>query len=43
MFEPDIVMQIKNKIKNHLRTGFVGVARYVDWITNVVPVHKKNE
>nr|CAD1839650.1 unnamed protein product [Ananas comosus var. bracteatus] len=41
-FEPSIVLQIKNEIENLLKAGFIRAARYVDWVSNIVPVRKKN-
>jgi hypothetical protein len=34
--------KIKEEIERLLKCGFIRLARYVDWLANVVPVKKKN-
>nr|CAD1824864.1 unnamed protein product [Ananas comosus var. bracteatus] len=41
-FESSIVLQIKNEIESLLKVGFIRAARYVDWVSNIVLVQKKN-
>ena len=41
-FAPHILSKIKEEIKRLLKCGFIRPARNVDWLTNVVPVKKKN-
>ncbi len=42
-FEQSIILQIKSEIENLSRARFIRAARYVDWLSNLVPVRKKNE
>jgi hypothetical protein len=41
-FSPEIVGKIKEKVGRLLQAGFVHPCRYADWVSNVVPVEKKN-
>lgn len=41
-FSAEVQLEIKNEIERLLYAGFIRTARYVDWISNVVPVIKKN-
>jgi hypothetical protein len=41
-FAPQIQSKIKGEIERLLKWGFIRTARYVDWLTNIVPVVKKN-
>jgi hypothetical protein len=41
-FNPDIYGQIKEEINRSLEAGFIRPCRYVEWISNIVPVEKKN-
>ena len=41
-FAPQILSKIKEEIERLLKSKFIRTARYVDWLTNVVPVKKKN-
>ncbi|XP_027368832.1 uncharacterized protein LOC113874822 [Abrus precatorius] len=41
-FAPEILPKIKEEIERLLRAKFIRTARYVDWISNIVPVIKKN-
>ena len=40
-FSPKIVSKIKEEIQRLLKAKFIQTARYVDWISNIVPVLKK--
>ena len=35
-------MKIKEEVKKNFDTGFLAVARYPEWVTNIVPVPKKD-
>jgi hypothetical protein len=39
---PDITLKIKEEIERLVRAGFIRLARYVEWLSNIVPVLKKN-
>jgi hypothetical protein len=39
---PDITLKIKEKIERLVRAGFIRPARYVEWLSNIVHVLKKN-
>ncbi len=39
---PDIILKIEEKIERLVRAGFIKPARYVDWLSNIVPILKKN-
>jgi hypothetical protein len=39
---PDITLKIKEEIERLVRAGFIRLARYVEWLLNIVPVLKKN-
>ncbi|XP_062021144.1 uncharacterized protein LOC133737640 [Rosa rugosa] len=41
-FSAEVQLEIKNEIERLLYAGFIRTARYVEWISNVVPVKKKN-
>ena len=39
---PDITLKIKEEIERLVRAGFIRPARYVEWLSNIVPILKKN-
>ncbi|XP_043725661.1 uncharacterized protein LOC122672230 [Telopea speciosissima] len=39
---PDVVLKVKDEIERLLKVGFIRIARYVEWLSNIVPVVKKN-
>ena len=39
---PNITLKIKEEIERLVRAGFIRPARYVEWLSNIVPVLKKN-
>ena len=41
-FRPDLLLKIKEEVRKLLEVGFIEVSNYPDWVTNVVPVIKKN-
>ena len=41
-FALDIILKIKEEIERLLKAKFIRTARYVHWISNIVPVMKKN-
>ena len=41
--EPEITSKVKEEVNRLLKAGFIRTARYVEWISNIVPVMKKNE
>ena len=38
----DIIFKIKEEIERLIRAGFIRPTRYVEWLSNIVPVIKKN-
>jgi hypothetical protein len=41
-FYPDLHPRIKDEIHRLLETKFIRPCRYVDWVSNIVPVKKKD-
>lgn len=41
-FAPKVMFKIKEEIERLLKRRFIKMERYVEWITNIVPVIKKN-
>jgi hypothetical protein len=41
-FKPEIVSQVKEEAHRLLQAGFIWPCRYAEWISNIVPVEKKN-
>ena len=41
-FNPSIYDRIKEEINRLLDAGFIRSCRYADWISNIVPVEKKD-
>jgi len=41
-FSPNIILIIKEEVERLLKAKFIRTARYVQWLSNVVPVMKKN-
>ena len=41
-FAPDVIGKVKEKIERLLKAKFIETARYVEWLSNIVPVKKKN-
>ncbi|XP_075633491.1 uncharacterized protein LOC142605950 [Castanea sativa] len=39
----EIVLKIKEEVEQQLKAGFLTVIAYSDWVTNIVPVPKKDE
>ena len=40
--KPEMSLKIKDEVKKQFDTGFLAVARYPEWVTNIVPVPKKD-
>ena len=40
--EPEITLKVKEEVNRLLKARFIRTARYVEWISNIVPVMKKN-
>ena len=38
----EVVLKVKEEIERLLQAGFIRLARYVEWLANIVPVLKKN-
>ena len=38
----EVVLKVKEEIERLLQAGFIRPARYVEWLSNIVPVLKKN-
>jgi hypothetical protein len=41
-FKPEIVGRVKEEVDWLLQAGFIQPCRYADWVSNIVPVEKKN-
>lgn len=41
-FAPIVISKIKEEIETLLKSKFIGTSRYVEWLTNIVPVIRKN-
>ena len=39
---PEVTLKVKDEIERLLIAGFIRTARYVEWVSNVVQVIKKN-
>ena len=40
--KPEMLLKIKEEVKKHLDAGFLEVAKYPQWVANIVPVPKKD-
>ena len=40
-FSPEILPRIKKEVERLLKAKFIKTTRYVDWISNIVPIIKK--
>jgi hypothetical protein len=41
-FKPEIIGRVKEEVDRLLQAGFIQPCRYADWVSNIVPVEKKN-
>ena len=41
--KPKMSLRIKEEVKKKFDAGFLAVARYPEWVANIVPVPKKDE
>jgi hypothetical protein len=41
-FKPEIIGRVKEEVDQLLQAGFIQPCRYVDWVSNIVMVEKKN-
>ncbi|GKV15581.1 hypothetical protein SLEP1_g26361 [Rubroshorea leprosula] len=39
---PEVTLKVKEEIEQLLKVGFIRTSRYMEWLSNVVPVVKKN-
>lgn len=39
---PDMALKIREEVRKQFDAGFLAVARYPEWIANIVPVPKKD-
>ena len=37
-----MLLKIKEEVKKQFDAGFIGVAKYPEWVANIVPVPRKN-
>ena len=37
-----MLFKIKEEVKKQFDTKFIGVAKYLEWVANIVPVSKKD-
>ena len=40
--KPEMLLKIKEEVKKQLDVGFLKVAKYLEWVVNIVSVLKKN-
>ena len=38
----EVILKVKEEIERLLQAGFIRPAKYVEWLSNIVPVLKKN-
>jgi len=38
--KPEMSLKIKEEVKKQFKAGFLAVARYPEWVANIVPVPK---
>jgi hypothetical protein len=41
-FKPQIIRRVKEEVDQLLQAGFIQPCRYAYWVSNIVPVEKKN-
>jgi hypothetical protein len=41
-YNPDLLVKINAEVEQLLEAGFIRICRYAEWISNIVPVEKKN-
>jgi hypothetical protein len=41
-FKPEIIGRVKEEVERLLQTRFIQPCHYADWVSNIVPVEKKN-
>jgi hypothetical protein len=41
-FKPEIIGRVKEEVDHLLQAGFLQPCRYAEWVSNIVPVEKKN-
>jgi hypothetical protein len=41
-FNPDVVSKVNEEVVRLLQAGFIRSCRYAEWVSNIVPVEKKN-
>ena len=40
--KPETSLKIKEEVKKQFDAGFLAIARYLEWVANIVPVPKKD-
>jgi len=40
--KPEVSLKIKEEVEKQFNAGFLTVAKYLQWVANVVPVPKKD-
>ena len=40
--KPEMLLKIKEEVKKQVDAGFLEVAKYSEWVANIVPVPKKD-
>jgi hypothetical protein len=41
-FKPEIIGRVKEEVDQLLQAGFIQPCHYADWVSNIIPVEKKN-
>jgi hypothetical protein len=42
IFKEEVLADVKNEVERLLEANFIRPCRYAEWISSIVPVHKKN-
>jgi hypothetical protein len=42
IFKPEIIERVKEEVDRLLQARFIQPCHYIDWVSNIVPVEKKN-
>ena len=40
--KPEMPLKIKEEVKRQFDAGFLAIARYLEWVANIVPAPKKD-
>ena len=40
--KPEMLLKIKEEVKKQFKARLLGVAKYPEWVANIVPIRKKD-